>query len=627
MHRETLWVACGVGLLCWSGSAEAGYSGPVLFGDSLTDVGNVYSQTFGISPQSPPNFNGRFSNGPLWAEKMAVELNLPAPTPSRQGGRNHAYGGTKTGSGSTSYFPFSFPNIGTQINGYLGSQTPTASQLFVVWGGGNDFIDGQTNPAVPVNNVANHVTALANAGARNVLVPNLVRLGQVPRFRGTASEAVMDSRSMQFNSLLATTLNSLKASLNINIFQLDVEGLFHDLLTNPSAYGFTNTTGTALVGSTPVANADEYVFWDDIHPTRVSHALLGTIAGELVLTHKWISPQAGGSWTNPINWDPAGVPESDWIAHVINDNLGSAQAVAVDQHSSVQHVLVRGETGAMTLIIQSVAKLGAGSVEVQQQGHISLQGGTISTAMLNVRAGGSLSGTGNVDGNVTNAGRLAPGQPGTVLRINGDFSQSSAGRLEIELGGTGSGLHDVLHVSGSAALDGVLAVRLTDNFVALPGQTFLSMTFGSRSGDFTVVNETGFAGLSFAKLYTGTSLTLSAGGIGGDANLDGVVNLSDFNILAANFGQSGRTWLMADFNGDGLVNLVDFNILAAQFGVSAGGAGVSPQDWSTLAATVPEPGALLSLVPVASGFALARRRRMRPRPWLPRPLKERPEFV
>ena len=52
----------------------------------------------------------------------------------------------------------------------------------------------------------------------------------------------------------------------------------------------------------------------------------------------------------------------------------------------------------------------------------------------------------------------------------------------------------------------------------------------------------------------------------GDANLDGVVNLNDFNVLAANFGQSNRTWEQGDFNEDGTVNLSDFNLLAANFG-------------------------------------------------------------
>jgi hypothetical protein len=56
----------------------------------------------------------------------------------------------------------------------------------------------------------------------------------------------------------------------------------------------------------------------------------------------------------------------------------------------------------------------------------------------------------------------------------------------------------------------------------------------------------------------------------GDANHDRRVNLADFNILAANFGQSNRTFSQGDFTYDGTVNLSDFNILAGRFGVVLG---------------------------------------------------------
>jgi hypothetical protein len=53
----------------------------------------------------------------------------------------------------------------------------------------------------------------------------------------------------------------------------------------------------------------------------------------------------------------------------------------------------------------------------------------------------------------------------------------------------------------------------------------------------------------------------------GDADLNGMVNLSDFNRLAANFGQSPRRWSQGDFTYDQNVNLSDFNRLAANFGM------------------------------------------------------------
>jgi hypothetical protein len=53
----------------------------------------------------------------------------------------------------------------------------------------------------------------------------------------------------------------------------------------------------------------------------------------------------------------------------------------------------------------------------------------------------------------------------------------------------------------------------------------------------------------------------------GDANLDGTVNLSDFNRLASSFG-AGSLWSEGNFNYDSNVNLSDFNLLASTFGQS-----------------------------------------------------------
>lgn len=54
----------------------------------------------------------------------------------------------------------------------------------------------------------------------------------------------------------------------------------------------------------------------------------------------------------------------------------------------------------------------------------------------------------------------------------------------------------------------------------------------------------------------------------GDTNLDGSVNLTDFNRLAANFGLTARRWIHGDSDYDGTANLSDFNRLATNFGSS-----------------------------------------------------------
>jgi uncharacterized protein (DUF2141 family) len=52
----------------------------------------------------------------------------------------------------------------------------------------------------------------------------------------------------------------------------------------------------------------------------------------------------------------------------------------------------------------------------------------------------------------------------------------------------------------------------------------------------------------------------------GDANGDGMVDVGDLGILAANYGLAGKTWANGDFNGDGKVDVGDLGILAANYG-------------------------------------------------------------
>ena len=49
-----------------------------------------------------------------------------------------------------------------------------------------------------------------------------------------------------------------------------------------------------------------------------------------------------------------------------------------------------------------------------------------------------------------------------------------------------------------------------------------------------------------------------------DVNKDGVVNILDLTLVAANFGQTGPT--PADVNGDNVVNILDLTLVAAHFG-------------------------------------------------------------
>jgi hypothetical protein len=104
--------------------------------------------------------------------------------------------------------------------------------------------------------------------------------------------------------------------------------------------------------------------------------------------------------------------------------------------------------------------------------------------------GGTLSGSGTVNGNVILAGTVNPGDyPVSFgqLTINGDFTQTSTGIFNEEIGGTSSGTdYTVLDINGSASLGGTLNIMLTNNFFPSLGDVFQIMDYGSETGMFSV---------------------------------------------------------------------------------------------------------------------------------------------
>mgnify|MGYP006201951823 CR=1 FL=1 len=90
-------------------------------------------------------------------------------------------------------------------------------------------------------------------------------------------------------SSLSTTLAAMLDNMEANnpaitMFRFDVAGLFNQALGDPASFGLTNVTDAAAPGLEPGAssydtsqiatNPDEYLFWDDVHPTAAVHAVL-----------------------------------------------------------------------------------------------------------------------------------------------------------------------------------------------------------------------------------------------------------------------------------------------------------------------------------------------------------------
>ncbi|QJW97713.1 beta strand repeat-containing protein [Frigoriglobus tundricola] len=150
----------------------------------------------------------------------------------------------------------------------------------------------------------------------------------------------------------------------------------------------------------------------------------------------------------------------------------------------------------------------------QTGGTTNLQGGTLTAGGTGVilQAPASLIGPGTVNGNVANSGLVDPGSAGAPgqLTINGSYSQSGTGTLQIQLGGTtpGTGGYDQLVVNGAVALDGTLSVALVNGFVPQSGQQFSFLTDSSESGTFAT--DLFPVGVNFQVTYGPNGVTLTA---------------------------------------------------------------------------------------------------------------------
>lgn len=271
-------------------SAHAAYSNVYIFGDSLSDTGNVYSASNGVEPPASLYYQGRLSNGPVWVETLASRLGFAsASTAWRQGGNNYAWAGAFSG-----------------VDGIAGAGTGLISQVFGQWGlshtsadpnalyvlgiGGNDlrYVDNNNQPSdtphsepgVVLGNLLASLSFLIDHGARNFLVANIPDLGLTPEAVTHSQESSLLVKA--YNTLLADQLDGLEASRKVSITEIDLFGIIGDVVadanTGGTRYGITNATTSCWALNPLAPSCDDSVFFDYLHPTARVHALAGELA-------------------------------------------------------------------------------------------------------------------------------------------------------------------------------------------------------------------------------------------------------------------------------------------------------------------------------------------------------------
>ena len=269
-------------------TVSVGPSEIIVFGDSLSDMGNLYDITYDAIPPFP-YWEGHFSNGPVWVEQMAPRLNAASTLEN-----NHAVGGAGTGQSNINEprIGMDLPGLQDEIDQFLSELDGPASAdaLYIVWAGPNDFFGDMSNPDVviqtAVTNIVIAVAQLKGAGAEHIVVPNMFDLGQTPYAEMSNMTTELSVLSSYFNSALGTAIGAMLP----DITQIDVSSVLNDIVDHPDLYGFTNATDMCFDGSSICGDPDQYLFWDSVHPTTKGHAVLADMMFEKLMASELFAP-------------------------------------------------------------------------------------------------------------------------------------------------------------------------------------------------------------------------------------------------------------------------------------------------------------------------------------------------
>ncbi|MDG0980482.1 MAG: autotransporter domain-containing protein [Halieaceae bacterium] len=296
----------------------------VFLGDSLVDNQNSYLATLLVSqgtyviPDSPPYFNGRFSNGPNWTDLLApnqgfymnylladpgCNSNLAADVQDLCGeldtttyasdqSLGFAFGGSLAGNAPLSATnPAGMNAVLSDLQRFVnaGAVSGLEQATFALLTGGNDYTNYAVNPGdvtvdqVVAGTIANIDSALqivSGFNAKRAVVLNIFDLDITPVLKAYFDDttlAMLKRISRQHNDELLALTQQYQSNQTLDVVLVDVRSMYTDFMTRPTVFGFENITGACIsnnlaTGDCPTAAAeDATLYWDGQHPTRAAH--------------------------------------------------------------------------------------------------------------------------------------------------------------------------------------------------------------------------------------------------------------------------------------------------------------------------------------------------------------------
>lgn len=501
----------------------------VVFGDSLSD--NGFFPDWATKTQGSETTNGRFSNGSVWDEylflgqKRGTKFSIfgsqrngdyGAQTENRDVNVNYSIGGS-------TYLPndsFYSPTIEKQIDDYInGTNTFSATSIVTLWAGANDALDAMekgtsvTDKAEIVKGkLSEALERLYENGARHFLLPDMPDFSKVPRFINSGSP-FSHQAAEAFNNAIAESISAFKSKHpDANVYAPDMTTLLDTVGRHADLFGYQNTTEacvkvaackSAAKGS---AIQNEFMFWDEIHPTTRTHNYIANYIREY-----WQNPDLAGFYV--VSPQEQYETERNYFFPITDKKvagyltgkkalykLNTGKLTLIADHSYTGGTFIKegelelgngGETGSVIGDVEVAEQTalsfnrnntlnfsqkitGNGNVIQKGRGLTILTGDNTYNGSTDIRAGemmvngsitskvfvysgGTLSGQGIIGGFVADNGAfVAPGDfrspdIGTLI-VNGDIQLKQGSMLDISVESDGS--TSALNASGSAVLRG-----------------------------------------------------------------------------------------------------------------------------------------------------------------------------
>jgi phospholipase/lecithinase/hemolysin len=282
----------------------------VVFGDSLSDTGNLYRYSAHVIPKTPPYYQGHFSNGEIWIEQLAKAY-FPNDTKSHI--HNYAFGGAGAVISKKENLPYT---LWHEVNDYLyfHHDTQKNTTLYFVWMGANNYLNGPTDveeiTTKVVRAISKEVEKLIQHGAVMMAIANLPDMSVVPEAHQEGTTALLSALTERHNHKLQTRVNELRHLYpNVRFVYVDTERLFKKVEDNPLAYGITNQTtpcydgGYFLKGE---ASIDDNVLRDYlINESKKTNTTLNNQQVESLISNKMLRVAVKNAYLTSLLGEPS----------------------------------------------------------------------------------------------------------------------------------------------------------------------------------------------------------------------------------------------------------------------------------------------------------------------------------